>query len=85
MLADIERRRQLIASQGGQVTETVAVSGADVVGWIVAGSCRDADRTYPWQGEIYGCYVLPGGGATGSAGGCWTTPPTHCRKAAAWI
>jgi ribosomal protein S18 acetylase RimI-like enzyme len=60
MLADVERRRQLMASQGGQVTETVAVSGADVVGWIVAGSCRDADRTYPWQGEIYGCYVLPG-------------------------
>jgi hypothetical protein len=60
MLADVERRRQLIASQGGQVMETVAVSGADVVGWIVAGSCRDADRTYPWQGEIYGCYVLPG-------------------------
>jgi ribosomal protein S18 acetylase RimI-like enzyme len=60
MPADVERRRQLMASRGGQVTETVAVSGADVVGWIVAGPCRDTDRTYRWQGEIYGCYVLPG-------------------------
>ena len=48
MLADVERRRQLMASQGGQVTETVAVSGADVGGW------RDPavmPSTYPWQGE----------------------------------
>ena len=74
-----------MASRGGQVTETVAVSGADVVGWIVAGPCRDVDRTYPWQVEIYGCYVLPGWWGNGMAGGCWTTPLTHCRKAAAWI
>ena len=47
MLADVERRRQLMASQGGQVTESVAVSGADVVGWIVAGSCRDAALVPP--------------------------------------
>ncbi len=60
MPADAGRRRQLMASRGVQVTETVAVSAADVVGWIVAGPGRDADRTYPWQGEIYGCYVLPG-------------------------
>ena len=60
MPADAGRRRQLMASRGGQVTETVAVSGADIVGWTVAGPCRDGDRTSPWQGEIYGCYVLPG-------------------------
>ena len=75
MLADVERRRQLMASQGGQVTESVAVSGADVVGWIVAGSCRDAGGNTATS--------CRGGARIG--GRLLDHTATHCSKAAAWI
>lgn len=63
-----DRRRRLIRERAGHVTESVAARGADIVGWIVAGPCRDSDRGEAWHGEIYACYVLPGWWGRGIGG-----------------
>jgi ribosomal protein S18 acetylase RimI-like enzyme len=41
------------------VVESVAVQANAIVGWVVGGRCRDADRPSPQHGEIYAIYVLP--------------------------
>jgi ribosomal protein S18 acetylase RimI-like enzyme len=41
------------------VVESVAVQANAIVGWVVGGRCRDADRPGPQHGEIYAIYVLP--------------------------
>jgi GNAT superfamily N-acetyltransferase len=59
LAGDIERRRMLMTERAGEVIEGVAVHAGATVGWVVAGPGRDDDRGNPWQGEVYGCYVLP--------------------------
>jgi ribosomal protein S18 acetylase RimI-like enzyme len=59
LTGDVERRRTLMAERAEDVTEGVAVHAGEIVGWVVAGPGRDDDRVHPWQGEVYGCYVLP--------------------------
>jgi ribosomal protein S18 acetylase RimI-like enzyme len=41
------------------VVESVAVQANAIVGWVVGGRCRDADRPRAQHGEIYAIYVLP--------------------------
>jgi ribosomal protein S18 acetylase RimI-like enzyme len=52
-------RRGRTAQAQPDVLEGVAVCDLAVVGWVVAGPCRDDDRGHPHQGEIFACYVLP--------------------------
>lgn len=68
LTVDAERRRTVMAECAAAVTESVAVAGDTIVGWLVAGPPRDEDRALPGQGEIYACYVLPGRWGCGVGG-----------------
>ncbi len=56
---DVEQRRRRTAERADGVVESVAVQDGAILGWVVAGPCRDDDRPGTHQGEVYACYVLP--------------------------
>lgn len=56
---DVERRRDWIRRDRPGVVEVVATVDEAIVGWIVAGPCRDEDRPGDDQGEVYACYAHP--------------------------
>ncbi len=53
-------RRRARAGRPEGIAERVAVQADVIVGWTVAGPCRDADRPGSRYGEVYACCVLPG-------------------------
>jgi ribosomal protein S18 acetylase RimI-like enzyme len=72
MRVDGERRRRHMLEQAAAreaaakqaaapavLVESVAVQANAIVGWVVGGRCRDADRPGPQHGEIYAIYVQP--------------------------
>jgi ribosomal protein S18 acetylase RimI-like enzyme len=60
LLVNVARRRRHLAELPADISDSVAVAGGAVVGWIACGPCRDPDRVGLRYGEIFACYVHPG-------------------------
>jgi ribosomal protein S18 acetylase RimI-like enzyme len=60
LTVDADRRRRRMTERTVGFAECVAVADGVIVGWTVAGPCRDPDRQGARHGEIFACYVLPG-------------------------
>jgi ribosomal protein S18 acetylase RimI-like enzyme len=95
MRVDGERRRRHMAEDTpaaarAVVVESVAVQASAIVGWVVGGRCRDADRPGPQHGEIYAIYVLPewwghGAGRLLMAHAVRALAGAGCRDITLWV
>ncbi len=59
MLMDAGRRADRLGDRRSGVTDVIAESAGEIVGWAVGGPARDDDRDPSRTGELYACYVDP--------------------------